>query len=110
MARLSNYRQPARHTHGAERIGGIFTAGATASGTGSALIYNRNLRTVRICQPELHWNPDRRHWRAGAEQERRTRPARHSRHAGRHNGEPDVSVDRGDAAVTTFDAARARFI
>src|SRR4029077_10763689 len=102
MARLSDCRQPARHTHGAERTGGIFDFGSTTRGARSAVIHNRNVRTLWICEPELDRNPDRWHWRPGAKQERGTRPARHSRHAGWHNGKPDVSFDCRDAVITTF--------
>jgi len=61
--------------------------------------YDRYVRVVRFRESQLDRNPDRRHWRAGAEPERRLGPVWCPGHASRDDGQSDVGLDCRHAAL-----------
>ena len=75
--------------------------GAQTSRPRSAFFCHRNLRAMRLRQFQFHRHSDRRHQRAGPKQARRTGQARLPRHDRRHDGEPDVRLDRRNPAAIT---------
>ncbi len=94
---LCQRRQSARHPHGDQRTRGLFAARADEIDPRSALVYDSDVRLVRVRQLQLHRDPDRRHRSPGPQQARRPGPPRFPRHAGRYHGQPDVGFDRGNA-------------
>ena len=91
--------------------------GAQTSRARSPLICDRNLRAMRFRQFQFYRHSDRRHQRAGSKQTRRTGQAGIPRHDCRHDGEPDVGIDRrhiaaikrpGQLRVRTFSGTNCR--
>ncbi len=70
--------------------------GAQKATLAAALVHHRHVCAVRICQPGIDRNADRRHRRAGSRAAQRPGAAGRARHAGGNDGEPDFGVDCGD--------------
>ena len=72
----------------------------------AALVYDCDVCAVRLCQPGLDRDADRRHRRAGAGAAQRPGAAGRARHAGGNDGESDFGVDCGDFSGVSVDTSQ----
>ena len=93
-------RQPAGHTHGAQRVRGVLAARAAEGFAGPALLYDCHLRVVRVREFQLDRHSDRRHRRAGAQPAARSRRARAAGDVRRHAGQLRHRHDCGIPALS----------
>src|ERR1700731_1047817 len=90
VARLRDYRQSTGYAHGGERGGGLPATWHLAGHARSAVVYDRNVCVVRLCEFQFGGNSDRRNRGAGSRSARQSWQGGYSRDVGGHHGEPDV--------------------
>jgi nucleoside transporter len=93
-------RRPARHAHGAERAHRLREARRAQGDARPAHLHDRHLRALRLRQPELDRDPDRRHRRARSREKAGSGTARPARAAGGHLRQLPDRLHRRGAAVS----------
>ena len=74
------------------------SSGRAEGDAAAAVVYDCDVCAVRICEPGIDRNADRRHRRAGSGTAQRPGAAGRASDAGRNDGEPDLGVDCGDVS------------
>ena len=90
------YRQPAGDAHGAERSNCLYFAGGSQGGAFAAVVYDRYVCAVRICEPGVDRDADWGNRGAGSGAAQRPGTTGGAGDAGGDDGEPDLGFDCGD--------------